>query len=81
MPLTKTANDEVLEFLRSYIAGGVNQDFKPWARELYAKLYSARSKPPRDGVGEGELVDGWAWIKGEWHDTRRTGSRERAKAL
>lgn len=31
--------DDVLEFLRSFIAGGVNQDFKPWANELYQKLY------------------------------------------
>jgi len=37
--MTKTVNDEVLEFLRSFISGGVNQDFKPWARELYQKLY------------------------------------------
>jgi hypothetical protein len=43
--LTKTVNDEVLEFLRSFIAGGVNQDFKPWARELYQKLYSAAPEP------------------------------------
>lgn len=30
---------QLMEFLRSFISGGVNQDFKPWARELYQKLY------------------------------------------
>ena len=37
---------DVLEFLRAFIAGGVNQDFKPWARDLYAKLYSAADETP-----------------------------------
>ncbi len=36
---TSKSMDDVLEFLRSFIAGGVNQDFKPWANELYQKLY------------------------------------------
>lgn len=36
---------QILEFLRSFISGGVNQDFKPWARELYSKLYSSPSEP------------------------------------
>jgi len=42
--------DEVLEFLRSFISGGVNQDFKPWASELYQKLYRASGdpSPPRE---------------------------------
>jgi hypothetical protein len=43
--LTKTVNDEVLEFLRAFIAGGVNQDFKPWASELYQKLYRRADEP------------------------------------
>lgn len=34
-------NADVLEFLRSFIAGGSQQDFKPWASELYQKLYRA----------------------------------------
>jgi hypothetical protein len=36
---------DVLEFLRSFISGGVNQDFGPWARELYAKLYGSSAEP------------------------------------
>ena len=38
-------NADVLEFLRSFIAGGVNQDFKLWASELYQKLYRASDEP------------------------------------
>lgn len=38
-------NDRVLEFLRAFIAGGVNQDFKLWASELYEKLYRAADEP------------------------------------
>jgi len=43
-------NDEVLEFLRSFISGGVNQDFKPWASELYAKLYGSSVEPTRKRI-------------------------------
>lgn len=44
--MTKTVNDEVLEFMRAFIAGGVNQDFKPWANKLYQKLYRGSGEPP-----------------------------------
>lgn len=56
--MTKTVNDEVLEFLRSFIAGGVNQDFKPWASELYQKLYRASDEPTAPSVinAEGSQV-------------------------
>jgi surfactin synthase thioesterase subunit len=36
----------VLEFLSAFIAGGVNQDFRPWARELYGKLHHNTVEPP-----------------------------------
>jgi hypothetical protein len=38
---------QLIEFVRSFISGGVNQDFKPWASELYQKLYSSHEP----GVG------------------------------
>jgi hypothetical protein len=37
---------QLMEFLRSFISGGVNQDFKPWASELYQKLYSSHEPIP-----------------------------------
>lgn len=43
--MTKDQMDDVLEFLRSFISGGVNQDFKPWASELYQKLYRSGDEP------------------------------------
>lgn len=43
--MTKTVNEEVLEFLQSFLAGGVNQDFRPWASDLYRKLYRAADEP------------------------------------
>jgi hypothetical protein len=40
-PLSSKQIADVLEFLRAFIAGGSLQDFKPWAGELYQKLYRA----------------------------------------
>lgn len=54
--------DEVLEFLRSFIAGGSNQDFKPWASELYEKLYRSTDEPiglyinPAEPLKDGETA-------------------------
>lgn len=57
--MTKTMNEDVLEFLRSFLAGGSQQDFKPWASELYQKLYRVDAeKPP----AKDETVQ--AWLKG-----------------
>lgn len=41
----KSREDQLMEFLRSFISGGSNQDFKPWASELYRKLYSSSDEP------------------------------------
>ena len=49
--MTKQMSD-VLEFLSAFIAGGANQDFKPWARELHAKLYGSSDEPPADTTAE-----------------------------
>lgn len=37
---------EVREFLRAFISGGVNQDFKPWARELLGKIPKSEDVTP-----------------------------------
>jgi len=37
--------DDVLEFLRAFISGGSQQDFKLWAGELYQQLYRAAPEP------------------------------------
>lgn len=37
---------QALEFLCALISGGVNQDFRLWARELYGKLYGLPSETP-----------------------------------
>lgn len=43
--MTKTVNEEVLEFFQSFLAGSESQDFRPWAREVYQKLYRASAEP------------------------------------
>jgi hypothetical protein len=44
------ASADVLEFLRAFIAGGSQQDFKLWAGELYQKLYRVGDEPTRERV-------------------------------
>jgi len=49
-------DEQLMEFLRAFISGGVNQDFKPWGRELYQRLYrdSAESVPTCQVAGCGK---------------------------
>jgi hypothetical protein len=51
---------QLMDFVRSFISGGVNQDFKPWASELYQKLYS--SHEPKVGAPFPYPTDRDGWI-------------------
>jgi hypothetical protein len=51
---------QLMNFVRSFISGGVNQDFKPWASELYQKLYS--SHEPKVGAPFPYPTDRDGWI-------------------
>jgi hypothetical protein len=63
---------DVLDFLRAFIAGGRNQDFRPWARELYAKLRATDETPARQkiyGFREGNAGQIPGTLPGEHDET------------
>jgi hypothetical protein len=78
--LTSKPMDDVLEFLRSFISGGVNQDFKPWAGKLYQKLYNTthetREPPhcPNCSCGLPEGSD----LKHVWPPAQKAGDQRAA---
>ena len=40
-----TERERVLEFLRAFVNGGVNQDFRNWAEWLYRDMRAADAEP------------------------------------
>lgn len=69
--------DDVLEFLRSFIAGGSQQDFKPWASELYQKLYRASDEPNGKPVPKTEWQEAMDLLR-EWGQPYTEADQSRA---